>query len=112
MELTIIGAGAIGGTIGAHMIRAGHERTWAPAALGRAVAEGLAVRCVDVAGLSWAEIDFVEDALFAKYEVWPAVRPGSQRRSAVARVAGGVVGAGRGLCRSIAALGGMFDGMM
>jgi ketopantoate reductase len=25
MQLTIIGAGAIGGTIGAHMIRAGHD---------------------------------------------------------------------------------------
>lgn len=25
MRLTIIGAGAIGGTIGAHMIRAGHD---------------------------------------------------------------------------------------
>ena len=27
MEITIIGAGAIGGTIGAHMIRAGHDVT-------------------------------------------------------------------------------------
>ncbi len=92
------------------LIAAGDERAWAPAAVGRMTAS-YPVRCLDVAGIPWAEIDFVEDALYARYEIWPAVRP-ARRRSIAARLAGGVVGAGAHLVKSLGALGGMLDGML
>ncbi|CAN5694070.1 phosphocholine cytidylyltransferase family protein [soil metagenome] len=55
------------------------EMCWAPAAVARLV-QTHKVRCVDVAGLPWTEIDYVEDALYAKFEIWPALRAQNRAR--------------------------------
>ncbi len=49
------------------------ENRWAPAAVDR-IARHHPIQCVDVAGIAWTEVDFIEDALFAKYEILPSIR--------------------------------------
>ena len=55
------------------LIAGGGERCWAPAAVAR-LAQRVPVQCVDMAGLPWSEIDFVEDVLYARCEVLPELR--------------------------------------
>ena len=53
----------------------GHgELAWLAAAVSR-VAARRAIRCIDIAGLPWVEIDFPADLHRARTEVFPAVRP-------------------------------------
>lgn len=89
------------------LMAAGGEELWAPAAVA-SIAEQVPVRCVDVAGLPWTEIDYVEDALFAKYEIWPAVRD-THRASGMtgqARRAASVAGQ---VMTSLGNFGGLFE---
>lgn len=54
------------------IVKGGSERDW----LGRAVneiAKDCPVKCVDVAGLPWIEIDFPEDLEAARTKVWPRI---------------------------------------
>jgi choline kinase len=51
---------------------AGGERAWLAAAINQ-VAVDHPIRCVDVAGWPWVEIDFPEDLARARSEVFPAV---------------------------------------
>lgn len=84
------------------LIAAGGENSWSPAALAR-VARRVPVRCIDMAGLPWAEIDFVEDMLYAQCEVLPGLRFGSH----------GAEGGLRGLCtqvmQSLSSMGGLYE---
>ncbi len=43
------------------------------------LAQRVPVRCIDVAGLPWTEIDFVEDILYAQCEVLPELCSGQAR---------------------------------
>ncbi|NOT31315.1 MAG: phosphocholine cytidylyltransferase family protein [Planctomycetes bacterium] len=52
------------------LIAAGGEQCWSPAAMAR-LAQRVPVHCIDMAGLPWAEIDFLEDVLYAMCEVLP-----------------------------------------
>ena len=54
------------------IVAAGGERAWLAAAINR-VALDHPIRCVDVAGWPWVEIDFPEDLARARSEVFPAV---------------------------------------
>jgi len=63
------------------LIACGGERCWAPAAIAR-LAQRVPVQCVDVAGLPWSEIDFVEDVLYARCEVLPELRAVPRARGA------------------------------
>ena len=54
------------------LIAEGGEGLPAPAAVDR-LARRLPVRCLDVAGLPWAEIDFPEDLLAARERIWPLI---------------------------------------
>ena len=80
------------------LIANGMERSWAPAALAR-VARRVPVHCVDVAGLPWAEIDFVEDVLYARCEVLPELRLTSPR----------MPGLGAHVLKAFSTMGGVFD---
>lgn len=54
------------------LVRSGCENLWAPSALDRIV-NTVPVRGVDIAGLSWTEIDFPEDLRYAQNRVWPSI---------------------------------------
>lgn len=54
------------------IVAAGGERAWLAAAINH-VALDHPIRCVDVAGWPWVEIDFPEDLARARSEVFPAV---------------------------------------
>lgn len=55
------------------LVRAGHLTTWAPRAVG-AIADRVAIRCIDVADLPWIEIDYCEDLDRARSQVWPSIQ--------------------------------------
>lgn len=55
------------------LVAAGHKRAWAVEALDRLLPR-LDVRCVDVAGLPWVEIDSEADLEHARESVWPSVQ--------------------------------------
>lgn len=57
---------------GAAIVGHGGEREWLAAALNR-VAAFHRIRCLDVAGVPWVEIDFADDLVRAETEVFPAV---------------------------------------
>lgn len=87
------------------LIAAGGENSWSPAALAR-MARRVPVRCIDMAGLPWAEIDFVEDILYARCEVLPELR-------AYGRAAQGDRRGMPGLCtqvmRALSSMGGIYE---
>jgi L-glutamine-phosphate cytidylyltransferase len=56
----------------AALVAAGGERSWLAAAV-NAVAPDHPIRCLDVAGWPWTEVDFPEDLVRARTEVLPAV---------------------------------------
>jgi choline kinase len=58
------------------LVNNGHRTTWAPKAVG-AIAERVAIRCVDVADLPWIEIDFCDDLEQARSQVWPSIQASS-----------------------------------
>lgn len=55
------------------LVRAGHHSTWAPKAV-NAIADRVAIRCLDVADLPWIEIDYCEDLERARAQVWPSIQ--------------------------------------
>ena len=55
------------------LVRAGQHSTWAPTAV-NAIADRVAIRCVDVADLPWIEIDYYEDLERARSQVWPGIQ--------------------------------------
>lgn len=57
------------------LLRAGATQTWVAAAVAR-LARRVPLRGVDVADLSWIEIDFPEDLQRARQIVWPRIRAG------------------------------------
>jgi len=84
------------------LIAGGGERCWAPAAIAR-LAQRVPVHCVDVAGLPWSEIDFVEDVLYARCEVLPELR-------AVSRTGGTrLPGLGARILAAFRTMGGVFE---
>ncbi|RMH03740.1 MAG: phosphocholine cytidylyltransferase family protein [Planctomycetota bacterium] len=54
------------------MIAAGEVNSWVPAALDR-LGSSLPVRCVDIQGLPWVEVDFPQDLELARNRIWPAI---------------------------------------
>ena len=62
------------------LVRAGHRTTWAPRAVG-AIADRVAIRCVDVSDLPWIEIDYCEDLEKARSHVWPSIQNHSMNTS-------------------------------
>ena len=58
------------------LVRSGSSESWAPAAVSR-LAQAEPIRCVDIDGLPWVEIDFAEDLERARHEVWPAISDGA-----------------------------------
>ena len=56
----------------AALIAGGHERAWLAEAI-NVVAQEQPIRCVDVEGWPWVEIDFPEDLAKAREEVFPRV---------------------------------------
>ena len=85
------------------LLAAGHERAWSPAAVAE-LARRVPVRCVDVAGLPWTEIDFVEDVLYARCEVWPELVGVGERRAAP-----GLPRLGARLLHALTSLGGLLE---
>ena len=84
------------------LIAGGRVRCWAPAAIAR-LAQRAPVRCVDMAGLPWSEIDFVEDVLYARCEVLPELR-------AVPRPGGvPLLQVGAHILRAFRTMGGVFE---
>jgi len=55
------------------MVRSGRARSWTPEAL-NLLARHQPVRCVDIAGHPWIEVDFPEDLEAARHRVWPLIR--------------------------------------
>lgn len=86
------------------LIAAGAEDRWAPDAVAR-LARRVPVRCVDVAGLPWTEIDFVEDVLYARCEVLPELR--ASRRAG--RRASSGPGLGALVFKAFRTMGGVFE---
>jgi choline kinase len=86
------------------LIAGGAERSWAPAALAR-LAQRVPVQCIDMAGLPWSEIDFVEDVLYARCEVLPELR-GVQRPGGAARRRPGL---GALVLKALSTMGGVFE---
>lgn len=56
------------------MIADGGVNHWVPAAVDR-VADFVPIRCVNIAGLPWIEVDFPEDLEAARQGIWPAIAP-------------------------------------
>jgi choline kinase len=84
------------------LVEGGAERSWAPAAIAR-LAQRVPIQCVDVAGLPWSEIDFVEDVLFARCEVLPELR-------AVQRAGGArLPRLGARILKAFSTMGGVFE---
>ena len=54
------------------MVAEGGHNCWAPAAFAE-VGATHPIRCVDIAGLPWIEIDYPEDLAAARSSVWPAI---------------------------------------
>jgi len=65
----------------ASLIALGNENQWAPAAVS-GIASRVPIRAVDIAGLSWIEIDFPQDLERARREICPNI-PGCSDRSLV-----------------------------
>ncbi len=63
-----------------HLIADGQEQAWVIEAI-RAVCRSVALYGVNVAGLSWAELDFPLDLERARSEIWPAIWRGRWRRA-------------------------------
>ena len=57
----------------------GGERSWLASAINR-VAPHHPISCVDVAGMPWVEIDFPDDLMYARAEVYPAITGVPDRR--------------------------------
>ncbi|MGH2942845.1 MAG: NTP transferase domain-containing protein [Solirubrobacteraceae bacterium] len=55
------------------LVAAGRDREWLASAI-NVVAARSAIRCVDVAGLPWIEIDFPDDLDRARHTVLPAIQ--------------------------------------
>ena len=62
------------------LIADGNEQAWVIEAT-RAVCKMVSLYCVNVAGLSWTEIDFPHDLEQARTEVWPAIWRNRWRRA-------------------------------
>jgi L-glutamine-phosphate cytidylyltransferase len=58
--------------VAAALVATGGEKSWLAAAV-NAVAPDNPIRCLDVAGRPWTEVDFPEDLVRARTEVLPAV---------------------------------------
>lgn len=71
------------------LIEAGGENDWLGSAVSKLASER-PLRPVDVAGLSWAEIDFPYDLERARKEVWPALRANRRARWWPRRLARGL----------------------
>ncbi|MEP6666527.1 MAG: phosphocholine cytidylyltransferase family protein, partial [Nocardioidaceae bacterium] len=54
------------------LVEAGHPRAWLAMAINQVTAN-CDIRCVDVAGTPWVEVDFPEDLDRARLDVYPAV---------------------------------------
>lgn len=54
-------------------LKTGGVNQWAPAAFDGFARENT-ITCIDIAGLPWVEIDYVEDLDNAKEKVWPKIR--------------------------------------
>lgn len=54
------------------MVANGGVQNWVPAAVDRIAAQ-VPIRCVDVGGLPWVEVDFPEDLDCARSRVWPSI---------------------------------------
>jgi len=87
------------------LIAAGGEMHWSPAAVAR-LARRAPVRCVDVAGVPWAEIDFVEDILYARCEVLPEL---DSDRGGAERDRRGLPGLGTQVMQAISSMGGIYE---
>jgi L-glutamine-phosphate cytidylyltransferase len=59
----------------AGLVESGHEDAWLAEAV-NVVAERHPIECIDVAGWPWIEIDFPEDLVRARHEVFPRVAAG------------------------------------
>jgi L-glutamine-phosphate cytidylyltransferase len=66
------GTAADAAAAAAALVTAGREKSWLAAAINVIAAEH-PIRCVDVAGWPWVEVDFPEDLFRARTEVLPAV---------------------------------------
>lgn len=53
-------------------VAAGGHMSWAPSVLNR-IAPSTPIRCVDVRGLPWVEVDFPRDLAYAREVVWPSI---------------------------------------
>ncbi len=62
------------------LIAAGGENSWFPAAV-REIAQTRSLKAVDVAGLSWAEIDSAWDLDHARKKVWPKIARATGQRT-------------------------------
>ena len=56
------------------LLAAGESMAWAPVALNR-FGPLMPIRCVDVCGLPWVEVDFPADLTYARDVIWPAIKP-------------------------------------
>lgn len=88
------------------LIAGGEERSWAPAAMAR-LARRLPVHCIDMTGLPWAEIDFVEDVLYARCEVLPELRMAQRAGGAAPRMPG----LGAHVLNAFRTMGGVFESL-
>jgi choline kinase len=86
------------------LIAGGEERSWAPAAMAR-LARRVPVHCIDMAGLPWTEIDFVEDVLYARCEVLPELRGVHRAGGAAHRMPG----LGAHVLKAFSTMGGVFE---
>lgn len=65
------------------LLRAGNKRMWMAAAV-QAVANYIPLRAIDVADLSWIEIDFPHDLELARSVIWPRISSATGLSSAIA----------------------------
>jgi choline kinase len=86
------------------LIAGGGERCWAPAAIAR-LAQRVPVHCLDMAGLPWSEIDFVEDVIYARCEVLPELRVVRRTGNAASRMPR----LGAHVLRAFRTMGGVFE---
>jgi choline kinase len=78
------------------IVAEGGEQHWAPAAVQR-IAPHHAINCIDITGLPWTEIDYIEDALFAKHEILPSIRASVTRRRGITQSVMAAIGSVGGL---------------
>lgn len=57
----------------ASLVRLGRHNDWLGSALS-AIADDHRILGVDITGLPWVEIDYPEDLVFAREQIWPAIK--------------------------------------